>query len=311
MTDIVKRTSMPSMSARLARNPLTDWLRQRLSDPDNGGPCTKLVLMYDRANMEEEVQTTKFSSGVQWKPEELADKYHNIAQDHVKDVQGIEHHFRLLAFFEEPVTDGTKVEHCKTKRFKITPWSSNGEVGFDLISDEATPRGALAQGMRLSEQIVQGTFKLLGQTMGSAAHETQVLREQNMKLFEMMQGLMVKAAESDEERQIKRLTFERETRERAQWLSYAPALVNTLLNKEVFPQNTVDTQIIEAAAENLSEQDIQLLATKIPQHLWGPMAARFEKHLKEKRLKEEKKAELKLVVGSVHAELEEDTGSDK
>ena len=307
MSDMVKRTSMPSMSARLSRNPLTEWLRQRLSDPDNPGPCTKLVLMYDRANMEEEVQATKFSSGVQWKPEELADKYYNIAQDHVKDDKGIEHSFRLLAFFEESIADGSKVEHCKTKRFKLTPWGQDVE----FINDEPTARGAQAQGMRLTEQIVQGTFKLLSQTMGSAAHETQILREQNMKLFEMMQGLMVKITESEDEREMRRLTFERESRERAQWLSYAPALVNTLLNKEVFPQNTVDTQIIEAAAEALTEEDLQMLAMKLPQHLWGPMAARLEKALKEKRLKKEEKTKLSLVVGSASSELELEAGDKK
>jgi hypothetical protein len=308
MTDaLVKRTSMPSMSVRLARNPLVEWLRQRLSDPDNPGPCIRLTLMYDRANIEEEVQSTKFASGIQWKPEELADKYYNIAQDHVKDDKGIEHSFRLLAFFEESVADGSKMEHSKTKRFKLTPWGQDVE----FINDEPTARGAQAQGMRLTEQIVQGTFKLLSQTMGSAAHETQVLREQNMKLFEMMQGLMVKIAQTEDEREMKRLTFERETKERSQWLSYAPALVNTLLNKEVFPQSTVDTQIIEAAAESLSEEDLQMLAMKLPQHLWGPMAARLEKTLKEKRLKKEEKTKLSLVVGSAAAELEEDTGTEK
>lgn len=308
MTDaIVKRTTMPSMSARLARNPLTEWLRQRLSDPDAPGPCAKLVLMYDRANLEEEVQSTKFSAGTQWKPEELADKYYNIAQDHVKDDKGIEHSFRLLAFFEEPVADGTKLEHVKTKRFKLTPWGQDVE----FINDEPTARGAQAQGMRLTEQIVQGTFKLLSQTMGSAAHETQILREQNMKLFEMMQGLMVKIAETEDEREMRRLNFERETKERAQWLSYAPVLVNTILGKDVFPQNIVDTKIIEAAAEHLSEEDLQQLASKLPQHLWGPLAARLEQVLKEKRLKKEEKTKLQLVTASAHAELEEETGSGK
>jgi hypothetical protein len=307
MTEMVKRNSAPSMSVRLSRNPLVEWLRQRLSDPDMPGPCVRLTLMYDRANIEEEVQSTKFASGIQWKPEELADKYYCIAQDHVKDDKGIEHSFRLLAFFEETIADGTKAEHVKTKRFKLTPWGQDVE----FINDEPTARGAQAQGMRLTEQIVQGTFKLLSQTMGSAAHETQILREQNMKLFEMMQGLMVKIAETDEERQMKRLAFERETKERAQWLSYAPTLVNTLLNKEVFPQSTVDTQIIEAAAEHLSEEDLQMLATKLPQHLWGPLAARLEKVLKEKRLKNDEKTKLSLVVASAHAELEEETGTDK
>ena len=281
--------------SRTARNPLTDWLRQNLSNIEETGPCTSLSLIWEKGNLEEEVHTTKFQAGTQWKPEELAERFHNIALEHCKDDKGLEHRYKLIAYY------GTETESKRIKRFNLTPWGQD----LELLNDSPDAKGQIAQGMRLTEQIVQGTFRLLSQTIGGQAQETMHLRQKNMEMFEMMQNLMVKVTDSDHERTLKRMQYERETKEREMWFSFAPMLINTTLGKEVFPQASVDTKIVETVAESLSEEDIQLLASKLPPHLWGPLASRFEKHLKSKRLKEEEKEKaLQLTSGDPEVELQ-------
>ena len=283
------------MSSRHSRNPLSDWIRANLANPEYG-PCTMLELVYERRTMTESVQVIRFTSG-QWKPEELSDRLYSIAKEHIKDDKGVEHRFVLCAFY-----DGKEDEPKIRKRFNIVPYGDDGDT---LLQDAPDARGGLAQGMRLTEQLVQGTFKLLGQVVGSAAHENEVLRDKNMQMFEMMQNLMTRITMSEHDKEMERLKYQRETDMMKQAMTFAPVLVNTILGKDVFPASTVDTTIIEAAAENLSEDDLAQLASKMPAHLWGPLASRLESVLKAKREKEEERQKILKLVPNTTLELGE------
>jgi hypothetical protein len=280
------------------RNPLTDWLHSALSDPEKAHPCSALLLAYETRAGDEEVQTVKFQSGTQWRPEELADRLYSIACEHCKDDRGIEHRYKLFAFYGSD-------EPQNVKRFTLSPMGDE----LQFVGETPDARGAMQQGQRLLETMAQGTFRLLGQLVGSAAQETMHLRRALHEANEMTMTLMMKIADKDHERQIELLKFQRETEERQMWYSYAPLLINTILDREVFPQGTVDTKIVEAAAENLSVEDLQALSQKLPPHLWGPLAARLDKALKKKADAKEKGDRVLKLLASAQNELgEEEAG---
>ncbi len=281
------------MSRQLRRNPLVDWLRIALNDPDKEIPCSAISLVRNERGLDNEVTTKRFHAGQDWKLESLAEELYNRAKEDCR-----EHTYKLLAFYGKDTPEGEK-------RFKLTPYGED----VDYINDAPDAKGALAQGMRLSESLVQGCFRLIAQYNGSAAGELEALRKENRELFTMVKDTMIKLADTQYEREIKLEEFKRETAERRQWLAYAPALMNTLLGKEVFPQSTVDTAIIEGAAESLSEDDLKVLASKLKPELWGPLAARLEKFHKDKRLAtEEQERTLRLV--SNNADPEADAAGD-
>lgn len=270
---------------QLRRNPLYDWLRIALNDPDKEGPCTAIALVKSDRGLDTEVTTKRFHSGQQWTVEGLAEELYNRAKEDCKDDKGIEHTYKLLPFYGKDVPEGEK-------RFKLTPYGEDVE----LLNEAPDARGALAQAMRLSEGLVQGAFRLITQVHGSAATELQDLRKENRELFTMVKDTMVKLVDSQYERELKLEEFKRDTAERRQWLQFAPALMNTVLGRDVFPQSTVDTALVEGVAESLSEEDLQLLATKIKPELWGPLAARLEKfHKEKKKAKDEAERTLRLV----------------
>lgn len=288
------------MARSLARNPLTDWIRENLANADYG-TCKSLTLVYERQRNggDEEVQTVKFA-GQQYTPEELADRIYNIAKSHCKDDGGVEHRYRLGAFYDGD--DTPKIQ----KRFRIVPYGDDGDL---VLADAPDAKGALAQGMRLTEQFNQGMFGLFKHVWTGMAGENEKLRSQNMEMFEMVQNLLVKVQDADHNRAMEALRFERETQMMQQWLGFAPLLINTILDREVFPQGTVDTKIVESVADALSADDLQMLAGKLPAHLWGPLAARLEKYLKAKREKGEERGRILRAVGA--DDVDEELGEPK
>jgi hypothetical protein len=290
--EIVKKKSIPRS---MRRNPLTEWLRNALSDPDKPCTCTQLSLAHSDRGLDREVKSRPFATGVQWDVNDLAEEFYNYAIEDCKDDKGVEHLYKLLAFY------GDKDTVPAEKRFRITPYGEDGT--FEYLNDAPDAKGALAQAMRLSEQLVQGSFRLIAQVHGSSAAELAALRTENRELFTMAKDLMIKISESDHDREMKRLEFERSTAERKQWLGYAPVLVNTILGKEIFPQSTVDTTLVEAVAESMSEDDLKILATKLKPEHWGPLASRLEKYYKEKKKAiDDQKTTLRLVAGDKNPE---------
>lgn len=262
------------MAKRLYENPLTSWIKHALSDPDKPNPCTSLTIVKEVRGGVEDVHSKQFTTGIQWNPSELADSLYSICKENCKHDRGLEHRYKIMAFY-----GGSDYPEA-SKSFVITPYGSESDPEF--LDDAPNAKGALAQGMRLTEALVQGSFKIIAQTIGSTAEENKSLREENRAMFTMLKDAIVKIAETEHDRDMKKLQFERSTEERRMWMTYVPLLVNTVLDKEVFPQSAVDTTIVNAVADNLSIEDLQLLSTKLPPHLWGPLAARIEKFMKEK-----------------------------
>jgi hypothetical protein len=59
---------------------------------------------------------------------------------------------------------------------------------------------------------------------------------------------------------MERLQYERATGERAKWMGLLPAAINGITGKEIIPQGTADTQLLETIAESLDEEGILKLA---------------------------------------------------
>ena len=92
-------------------------------------------------------------------------------------------------------------------------------------------------------------------------------------------------------------------------MSFAPALINTLLGKEIFPQATADTSLVETIADNIKEEDIQKLAGVLPPELWGPLAVRMKAHI-DKRLAEKAERERQMKELPPHPDPEADAAGD-
>ena len=171
-----------------------------MSDPDKDGKITALVLVRTDRGLDSEVTTKRFHAGQDWKIDDLADELYNRAKEDCRDDKGIEHTYKLLPFY------GGKDHPEGEKRFKLSPYGED----IEYINDAPDAKGMLAQGMRLSETLVQGAFRLIAQVQGSAASELEALRRENRELFTMVKDTMIKLADTQYEREIKLEEFKRE-----------------------------------------------------------------------------------------------------
>jgi hypothetical protein len=114
------------------------------------------------------------------------------------------------------------------------------------------------------------------------------LMGENMQAFDIVKDMMMKMAETQFNRDMELENNRRATQTRDRLLKMVPPLVNQFSGKEVFPQNSEDTALIEAIAENLTPDYIKFLSGILPAQLWAPLSARLDKYNQEKAALEAK-----------------------
>lgn len=276
------------------RRTLEEWIREALTDGDKEAACSVLCLIHKLGAHDREIHAKKIVAGVS--PSELAALFRGKAETYAQDLSGVQT-FNLLAFYG------------KNEPEAFFPFLVQGDVNTSGNATEPpTPAGEKAQGMRFAEQMVQMAYRQMNTVFEMqsrlitqmASREERLLRE-NHEAFEIVRDTVMRQVTESREHEIRQLEYTRQTEERRKWLSFAPPLINTILGREVFPQATVDTTIVEAVAENLTEEQIQQLAIALPAHLWGPLAERMSTFLEKKRSAQEAMA--RLVPGNIEHEF--------
>jgi hypothetical protein len=265
---------------------LYHWIAEAISDPDKDGPIHQLTLVHLVNDSQEEIHTIRRGDNT-WIAEELADRIQSKAEWTAQNMLGTQE-FKLYACY------GTVAEPQAFYYFKIQKGYSTGQV----TADSPDSKGLLQQQMRTFSEMAQMMmqqqqflFKAQQDLMGPLLAENRELRRESRESFEVLKDLMIAHHDQRHEHRKKELQMVRETEERRKWISFVPLLANTLLGREVFPQSAADTAILDAAADALTEDEILMLGSKIPPELMGPLAARNEKYLAEKRRREEATAQ--------------------
>jgi len=274
----------------MAKQTLDQWIREALLDETKDGKCTAFALVHI-AGKEVEVHVQKLGSKP-WDPKELALIFRKKAEDHCSDIAGMQT-FNLLAFY------GGRNE-CQARR----PFTVHGEQSADqaqLMTEGPTPQGIVQQSMRHNEALMQLALRHSASMVEASSRMIDRLTAQNEKLSNdvmeataIVREIAFERQDVADERKMKRLEFQRSTEERKKWLSFGPALVNSVLNREVFPQATADSSLIDTIVDSLSEDDIMKLGGSgiIKPEIWGPLAQRMAASLKRRRELAESNAEI-------------------
>jgi len=271
--------------ATAKRKSMDAWIHEALTDDDKEHKCTAIALMHVNANgSQKEIHTTKFSGGKSWAALDLARMFDDKAKTYAQDLDGTQT-FVLLAFYG-------KNEPEASQPFKVYP-SGGDYLSSPLNSEPPNEKGALAQAMRQKELVFGQLFARQHQldeySNGIIAMQARTITElarENREMFTTFKEILAERALNTHKYQMEQLQFERSTAERKKWIAYLPALVNTVLGREVFPQNVADTALVEQIADGLSEKDIIALAQHIPPSLAGPLMMRMQTYLEKKNAEE-------------------------
>lgn len=265
----------------MAKQTLDQWIHEALTDPEKGAKCSALALIHRAGVKEQEIHAVKLGDR-QWVAKDLAKLFLGKAENYAAELPGVQT-FNLLAFYG----DRTQFEALK-------PFMINGEAELPGLATEGpTKDGLVQQSMRHSEGVIQLAFRqtnamceAMQRMADTVVRENISLRNENREAAEIVRDTMLKLSDQREGAIMKRLEFQRSSAERQKWLSFGPALINSLLGKEIFPQHVADTALIDAIAESLSDTDISKLAATgvIKPEVWGPLAQRMAQSLEKKRL---------------------------
>ena len=278
---------MSNLATSQKKMSLEQWVHSALEDKDYERPCSAISVVCVTPGGDVEIKTTVIGNGRSWSAKDLADYLYNLAGGYCQDLPGV-HTFKLLAFYGSPEP---RLRH---------PFMVSGQFdNHGLGTEPATNEGQRMQHMRHVEGLTQAmmqerlvllelpvrTIRAMSEYQASLMQELRETRTENLDAIRMAKEMILKEASQKTEREIALKKFERESKEREILMKFAPIVINELTGKEIVPQSTADTLLIETLAENLTEEGFQkIIATgAIPPEAIGILMSRMTQVLKKKR----------------------------
>jgi hypothetical protein len=262
------------------RQTLEQWIREALADPEKDNPCSAIALTHIENGIESEIYTVKLNAGRAWEPQGLAELLRHKSEGFSQDSIGVQK-FRVLAFYGSPEAEA---------RF---PFIVQGRLSYDSdgTTEAPTETGKVQQNMRLTEAIVQGSFRqnaytydVIKDMFREVIITNRALNQDNQKLIETIQVLALEKSQSTHTFRIEEMKLQRENMMIEEVAKMLPGVMNKLTGKEIFPQQAVDTALIEKLALSLDESQFEKIAQLgLPQDLVAMLGQRVVQVLKSKK----------------------------
>lgn len=244
--------------------------------------CSGFALVHDRNGTQFELKVIKIGAR-QWDPKELADILESTADTFAGGVPGVQQ-FQVLAFFDD-----------QSQPQSFYPFRRNGgdaeQAG--LMTEPPTQAGLMGQLMRLfeantrtSHHYAASTFATMERVIVRLDQRCALLEEEQHDTIELTKELIFQRASDEHGRKIAILELEEKAKTKEAIVRLLPPLANRVFGKEVFPQATADSAIIDQMAESLTQDQIVKLNGILTPQQWGLLADRLVQSLEKKAEKE-------------------------
>lgn len=269
------------------RKTLEKWISERIDDPDRKpDKLTAVTLFHTQAGGgRTEVHSVQIGRFATVNAKEVADTITDMAMTHSQDLPGTQM-YDVQAFYGSNTTNPAhfpmKVENTPTD-------------GGHMFSEPPTPEGRMAQRMRMEDSFMALIFRRQQVMDDTAIRREEIMGAQVARLqhelnetWSIMRELFMKQKLEDHQMAMAQMQYARDTEERRKIIGMLPPLANTLSGREIFPQNTQDTALMEQIAEALmrgSDADmakVQGLAGLLPPALQMTLFARLQEIAKRK-----------------------------
>lgn len=251
---------------------LSTWIHEAITDSDKESKLSQIVLMHMRVGKTEELHTWKPSVKGN-NPIEVAAMFEDKAATFSQDLEGTQL-FCLYAFYGKTSQPGAQ------HPFKVEVAAGlDGSNAGEMSSEPPNERGQIAQSMKVTNQVYARQQAMDGHSL--RMHELQSrmidqLMTDRFNAANIMIEMMVKQVDNNHAQRLAELNAQQSVNDRAALMKLAPALVNTFTGREVFPQASADTALIDSIAENLTEEHVsKLMQLDLPPSVTGPLMQRF------------------------------------
>lgn len=237
------------MTAPFSRDvTLEEWISAANADPERGGPLTLIRAMHlaygesGETMLGEEIAGRRYEPGRSFSAKEEAEFFLRKAQNFSQGLRGTQT-FKIQAFYNGSAEPSTS--------FHVT---ARGKGMAHGETEEPNERGTKAQGMRLTEQIVQGTFRERERILSAhenlanrLASENDELRSRALDAERLALELIRKEAINLHEQRMTELRFERGTQLQQKIMTFLPAILRQVTgDKDIIPESMADTAILES-----------------------------------------------------------------
>ena len=260
----------------MSKKLLTTFITRVIANADDSNPVTALALLHERGNTSKQIHLTKFG-GKYMKPDELADMFVNIATSYAAELETTQG-FQLAAIYGAESPEAWQP-------FRVHPSADNG-----VSTEDASEKGVVKMGQRMlgdlhkltlerqnqQDQAVNGILLRQNQIIEVLAGRVHDLTHENAQAFNVVKELISEKVTDNHEHRMLEIQATQKAEERRKMLQLLPALANTVTGREIFPQATSDTALIDTIAENLNESHIkQLMGLTLPPEIMGALMSRL------------------------------------
>ncbi|MDE2021038.1 MAG: hypothetical protein KGJ13_11935 [Patescibacteria group bacterium] len=264
---------------------LQTWIEEALSDTEKEAPLAGLSLVYKKPEGGSKVVYDVKIAGKTWDVAKLTDLFTGKAEAFAQDLPGIQR-FELQAFYKD------RREPESTHNFIV----SDGEISQGgrerVVKEDASASGLTAQLMRHLERKDQILTEVV-QTFAATSLQQRVndqnrmdkMQEELNDAYTIVREMVIRETQGQHEMRMKELQFQRDSENSKTMWRLAPALVNGASGKEVFPQATADTALIEGLANYVTPEKLKMLIEMgaIPQEAAAPLLLRLNQIAQQKQ----------------------------
>lgn len=290
------------------RQSLDGWITEALIDGDREGQCKAFSLVHVTVSgSERELHAIRFNGSKQWTGSELALVFRGKAESYAQDLPGTQT-FCLLAFYDG---DAEPARH---------PFTISGEPdpnGTGLTTEAPTPQGVLAMSMRhvefmyrTNDSAQRRVTDTLQESNRILAAENRTLQKELQQAYAMTRELVLGRLTEEHKFKLEQIQAEQKANDRQLLFNIVPPLINNVVGREVFPQSTADTALIEMIAKSLDRNTLEKIATLLPPEVLAPLMGRFEQVLQAASIAQDQ-AHQALAENNVNPEDDAAGGSDE
>lgn len=281
---------------------LADWVAERLTDAnmvEDGKPLAMLSVVHIVGQSEAEfVPPIRLNQGKQYQPKELAEKLQDAADTHAQDLPGVQYYKAYAFYGDSKVPQG------------VFPFRVSGQTAPEgnLMTEAPTKEGRMMQDMRWSEAerslVYRQTLQMFDRQntmLDMLANKCATLMHEKTDAEKMASEMMMSQIKLGHEQRLAEVKAVRDAELQRAVVKMLPAALHQLSGGRIFPQETADTALIDMLAEAVTEDQVKLLATQLPNEVQGLLMARFAEAVKRK---EKEKAETAALVEEQKAKAE-------
>ncbi len=263
------------MSGANDREEIKNFLEEQFAIVEEDGAVTLVTLVHHAHTGAVDLHNMKVGHGKWTKADEMAHTFDGLAVRHARGIVG-----GGAQQYELSVCRGTNSRPTAVLPFVRVGSANITGPGGSLATEPPTPMGQVQQGMRMGEQVVQGmigqinpTFRVQGELIDRLMRRLAEVDQENRELWIACKDLLLDLHKTRHAEKLQELNAARLAEFQKQAMTLAPALLNMMAGREVFPLSTADTAILDTIAGWASPEDIRMITGVLANKDGGPAIA--------------------------------------